>query len=194
VIDEHSIPKLWKRVLRNVQEVFPEAIIAGGALRDLDHGREIKDVDIFVLDKGDDTVPWLEALLGPSVSVLGQASEYHIGRAARPVTNVTTFMIEGQRFEVIAVKTTEPVIFSDYVLADFDLGICRIFYDGKKLVRSWEYQNNALDKTFTAYIPLSGRQLDLTKERVRRLSEKYPEFTSNLHYQEEEETEEDIFA
>ncbi len=46
------IPQSWQDALRKVQEGgFHEAVIAGGCLRDLDHGipiAEVKDVDIFV--------------------------------------------------------------------------------------------------------------------------------------------------
>src|SRR3569623_1528091 len=43
-----DIPERWQTVLRYVQNVAPDAVIAGGALRDLDNGRPVKDIDIFV--------------------------------------------------------------------------------------------------------------------------------------------------
>jgi hypothetical protein len=201
VIDEHSIPQRWKDVLTALQKNgFPEAIIAGGALRDLDHGREIKDVDIFVLDHGPSTEEDLEKAFGYAPNrTLTDGSEYHIGRPARPVTQVYEFEHDEpelwftesdhhgtQPFQVIVVKPGEGSHrnFPRYVMADFDLGICRTWFDGHVWVKTYEYQNDERDKTFTAYIPLSGRQLDLTKERVARLKQKYPEFRSNRHYQE----------
>jgi hypothetical protein len=197
VIDEHSIPQRWKDVLKALQENgFPEAIIAGGALRDLDHGREIKDVDIFVLDHGASSAVLAKDLARAigyrATNIIAPAnSEYAIGRRERPVTGIYEFEHEnkmysnGIPFQIIAVQSVSGLKdFPAYVLQDFDLGICRIYFDGKTLVRAPEYTQDEITKTFTAYVPLSGRQLDLTKERVRRLSEKYPEFTSNLHYQE----------
>jgi hypothetical protein len=205
VIDEHSIPQRWKEVLTALQKNgFPEAIIAGGALRDLDHGREIKDVDIFVLDHGPSTEEDLEKAFGYAPNrALTDGSEYHIGRAARPVTQVYEFEHDApelwftesdhhgtQPFQVIVLKQPERSAtrffrFPEFVLADFDLGICRIYYDGRELVRTHDYRNDEIDKVFRSYIPLTGKQLDLTKERVARLLKKYPDFTSNLHYQEE---------
>jgi hypothetical protein len=43
------IPKRWQEVLHKIQAGgFPEAVIAGGALRDLHHDMPVKDIDIFV--------------------------------------------------------------------------------------------------------------------------------------------------
>lgn len=201
MIDEHSIPQRWKDVLKALQENgFPEAIIAGGALRDLDHGRKIKDVDIYVLDKGPDTQALLTDAVGYHVvSLVAAASEYHIGRPARPVTQVYEFehydrdgFCDDPPFQVIALKDTRRpntphLSFPRYVMEDFDLGIYRTWFDGTTWWRTPEYTQDEQDKAFRAYIPLSGRQLDLTKERVQRLSRKYPEFTSYLHYQEDQE-------
>ncbi len=188
MIDEHSIPAIWKDKLAAVQRYFPEAIIAGGALRDLDHGREIKDVDIYVFERGDETANLLRRAFDKRPrSNVGPTSEYALGRPERPVTDTFEFEYGDTLFQVIVLKaTSEPVIFPDYVVRDFDLGICMTWFDGKTWHRTFEYQNDEQAKVFQSYIPLSGRQLDLTKERVRRLSEKYPDFTSTLHYQEEE--------
>lgn len=47
------IPKRWDEVLQRLHaNGFPEAVIAGGALRDLDNGKPIKDVDVWVAGKG----------------------------------------------------------------------------------------------------------------------------------------------
>lgn len=47
------IPEEWRDVLNKTQEVFPQALIAGGSLRDLDYDFEPKDVDIFIPSKED---------------------------------------------------------------------------------------------------------------------------------------------
>lgn len=47
-----KIPQEWITVLKAFHEQgAPEALIAGGALRDLCNGREVKDVDIFLADR-----------------------------------------------------------------------------------------------------------------------------------------------
>lgn len=48
-LDEDLIPEQWKTMLNHLAQVgAPEAVIAGGALRDLYNGRPIKSVDIFI--------------------------------------------------------------------------------------------------------------------------------------------------
>jgi hypothetical protein len=186
MIDEYSIPQHWKDKLASVQRYFPEAIIAGGALRDLDHGREIKDVDIFVLDRGTDTERLLRRAFDKRPEGVLEATDYHVGRQSRPVTGVYDFDWGGTAFQVIVVKPGEGSDdFPRYIMRDFDLGICMTWFDGKTWHRTFEYQNDEQAKVFQSYIPLEGKQLDLTKERVARLSEKYPDFTSTIHYQEE---------
>ena len=43
-----NLPQEWLDVLKEIQQYFPGAVIAGGALRDLLSDKPIKDVDIFV--------------------------------------------------------------------------------------------------------------------------------------------------
>jgi hypothetical protein len=48
-----KIPQEWLGVLASMQQTgAPEAVIAGGALRDLFNGRKVKDVDIFLTNRG----------------------------------------------------------------------------------------------------------------------------------------------
>ena len=43
-----DIPKSWRSVLSEIQKHCPSAVIAGGALRDLYHEVQVKDLDIFI--------------------------------------------------------------------------------------------------------------------------------------------------
>ena len=43
------IPEDWTKTLKMIQREYPEAVIAGGSLRDLFLGKEIKDIDVFVI-------------------------------------------------------------------------------------------------------------------------------------------------
>jgi len=49
-MDHSIVPIEWKKFLSTVQTLFPDAVIAGGALRDLIVEKQVKDVDIFVSD------------------------------------------------------------------------------------------------------------------------------------------------
>ena len=43
-----TIPSAWRAALGAVQSVVPQAVLAGGALRDRDNGKKVKDLDIFL--------------------------------------------------------------------------------------------------------------------------------------------------
>src|SRR3546814_3140365 len=47
-----EIPEKWRELLASVRSVFPTAIIAGGAMRDLENGKPVKDIDINVEANG----------------------------------------------------------------------------------------------------------------------------------------------
>src|SRR3546814_3352677 len=47
-----EIPEKWRELLASVRSVFPTAIIAGGAMRDLENGTPVKDIDINVEANG----------------------------------------------------------------------------------------------------------------------------------------------
>lgn len=50
------LPKEWRKALASMQQNgAPEALIGGGALRDLFNGRAIKDVDIFLQSRGSES-------------------------------------------------------------------------------------------------------------------------------------------
>ncbi len=65
-----QIPAEWKALLNALhQNGSPEAVIAGGALRDLAHGKPIKDVDIFLAQP---TFKWQEKLIRKAFKDAGQ--------------------------------------------------------------------------------------------------------------------------
>lgn len=66
MISEKDIPQQWKQVLASLQDdLFADAIIAGGALRDIDNARNVTDVDIFVKDIGVLDVEYISSLISP---------------------------------------------------------------------------------------------------------------------------------
>jgi hypothetical protein len=60
-IFDKEVPAAWLEVLSTIQAVFPEAILAGGCLRDLVLGGEVKDLDVFIPHKmdGGDVIDWI---------------------------------------------------------------------------------------------------------------------------------------
>jgi hypothetical protein len=145
-----TIPASWGILLRTVRDVCPSAVLAGGALRDWDNGRPVKDLDIFIAADGMD-----EAL----------AAIARLTRAGFEVsfdeTGEETAYPEDQNLEVILVAdvlnrrpTALPVqlIFTAWdtsqIVERFDYGICRLAYDGERFVRPPEYDEDKAAQVF----------------------------------------------
>jgi|ERR1700722_991948 len=56
------MPAIYDSILRDVHEVEPRAVIAGGAIRDEILGGEVKDIDVFLPDFTDDSKAMYESL------------------------------------------------------------------------------------------------------------------------------------
>lgn len=62
-ITASDLPQEWKDFLKVLQEdLFPDAIIAGGALRDTWHDKPVSDVDIFTSENGILDKEYIESL------------------------------------------------------------------------------------------------------------------------------------
>lgn len=62
----NDVPLAWRQLLADVQLELPRggAVLAGGALRDLDNGVEVKDLDIFIECGDQDEAAELNQILG----------------------------------------------------------------------------------------------------------------------------------
>lgn len=134
-----DIPLAWQKELADLRAVCPTAVLAGGALRDLDNGREVKDLDIFIRAMSE-----REALC--AIELLN-ASGFHVEHQPSDLTSYP----EDQNLEVVLIANvvgsdeTPPVqlIFTnwdtDRIVERFDYGICRVAFDGTNLVVSDDY-------------------------------------------------------
>lgn len=60
-----DVPELVRNLIVKVRETYPTALIAGGYLRDLDNGREPKDIDLFIEEHQNSPYQLLESLGKP---------------------------------------------------------------------------------------------------------------------------------
>src|ERR1035437_7664894 len=120
MITVQEIPQDWKDVLARVQGAFPGAIIAGGALRDLYHGKPVKDVDIFIPIEnfGIQGLDFLKDL-NLSLSPVGN------GRANpdRKIFGIYQTMLNGVQYELIFASLNACDIHT------FDINICQIQFN-----------------------------------------------------------------
>lgn len=180
-----QLPNRWREVLTAIQARFPEAIIAGGALRDLDHGKGVKDVDIFIADRGVTTYDMLVEAFGyPGRVVMDARAAEYLG-SIDEVLAVFEFPPSGEH-EVLGSAPFQIVVlpwyylgnggpeFAERTLARFDFGICRIAHDGVEITISPAYKRDKDNKTLTLLRCENERQLDRSLMRLERLERKYP--------------------
>jgi hypothetical protein len=163
----------WKCALRLIQETFPEAVIAGGCLRDGDHGVKVKDVDIFIREfplwSDREMLERLGQKLGlkGSTTIKYESIEYIFGMDS-DVQRVFDFDL----FQVIALKKMETL---EDVVGRIDFGLCRIGTNGDRAYISPDYVVDKAGKQFTLLRCESNRQYNRSMARYDRLKEKYPE-------------------
>lgn len=176
-----DIPQEWDEVLKNIQQVFPGAIIAGGALRDLILDVPIKDVDIFIpvecfefdtvaamfpkkLCRNDDVLnsePWLHP-------------DHEYGRTANKEDT-------GRNIHVIyqweSETTKYDFIFCSPEAADvntFDINICQVSYDGTTINSTEAFLKGTVERHIQV---LNVNRTDRNKKRMDRMRTKFPDFT-----------------
>lgn len=177
------IPRRWREVLlRLKQGGFTEAIIAGGALRDLLHGREIKDIDIWVISRGSDTKLALDMALGISTTELGEAeSEYE--NTTKGIEDIYEFSDGGAwKFQIMAMKAEHADTFTYDTVSRFDIGLCRVWSDdGTSIQADHFYRADSVAKELTIVYAPTADALTRSLDRVERLMKKYADFKPGHH-------------
>lgn len=174
-----KIPAIWMEVLASIQQDYPQAVIAGGALRDLHNGRPIKDVDIFIPRNASKKWEWFleKSAFGRLYSIENKFNVYdeddqeEANKHDRMIYGVGRSMIGGIRFEFIMVELSETKI------EMFDLNICQIGFDGAKVTATPAYFDGIKDKTIRI---MNVNREDRQTKRIARLKEKYNDFAVDI--------------
>lgn len=130
-----EVPEAWKAILKTVKTRMPEAVLAGGCLRDMIvlPDSAVKDLDIFITTQGR-RLPWIaEALMDlfPAIQVrpLSSLETYHVNfTEVREVWNII-----GVGLTPIQVIALDMEVTPFAIMQRCDFGICRISYDGRVL-------------------------------------------------------------
>jgi hypothetical protein len=172
------IPESWLNVIKRLRSYTPiwqEAALAGGCLRDLDLGRSIKDVDIFLpIGAPAPDIALEKALnmgnhISPDYVTIEEIQ--HDPRHNSATTNGVTalshfiFYLDGWKFEIT--QKAEPFT-QRTILDSFDLGLCMICLEGDKIYRSPEYQTDAANKSITVVRQTGGREVAHAKRIARK--------------------------
>jgi hypothetical protein len=175
------IPSDWRTLLTKLQRTsFSEAVIAGGCLRDLDNDRPIKDIDIFVVSRGTETKNLLDAALGMTGAIASAEGPGPDSDTIDPLATVIEYVFDGAialptPIQVIVMDEDptmrDPTEFMYKQLQRFDIGLCRIGFDGKHVYASDEYATDKKNQTITIVLE---KNLKHSRARLQRIGQKYP--------------------
>ena len=161
-MDWKDIPSEFRFLLDEIQKTCPEAIIAGGAMRDWFHGHTPKDVDIFVsngfvvdkvpkliVNSMDDPSGELDDTITQSITYGGYTLPINIVWCNKNIKPM-------ERFE------------------RFDFGLCKIAWDGQKVIEHPEFLWDVKYNLITLRRATSIETLLLSLKRYQRFVVKYP--------------------
>ena len=171
------IPKSWRNVLSDIQNFFPDAVIAGGCQRDSYFKREIKDIDLFIPT--------------PDLQQLEALRKHYANNINRTLQSSGTTVFPNQ--DIYAVNTLSGVaaynvdivsvnVPKDKILDRFDFGICQLMYDLQDLQTTKAFKADRDNKTFTLLRCDNREQYNRSIRRAYKfLDSKYDDFTLNLN-------------
>lgn len=171
-----NLPPTWATALARIQMVTPDAVIAGGALRDTLLGRPVKDIDVFASSEfvaSRAVALELHRLFDcPAKIVISEAwAEYNAmldGVAC--AVEVSPDNITGLPLQVILMD--HPVTMQSAV-ERIDFGLCRVAHNGKELFLHPDFVHDQLHECFTIRRCRNAAQLWRSRGRHVRLQAKY---------------------
>ena len=144
ILRERDLPNLWRARLKEIQKTFPNAVIAGGCLRDLACGKEIKDVDVFIPNSKEIQEDLNDFKLNHTTQIIRTVKDSYGNWACNDVKDILTLTWGSLQVEIITVDVTK-----DHIVDRFDFGICQVQYDGTEVYYTKEFEKDYLNKTFT---------------------------------------------
>lgn len=159
------LPYIWRWNVNKLRSNGLNAVLAGGALRDLYCAKRVKDIDIFILyDKP--TSSYYEAIkilrgewLSKTYTQISPVYEINY------VAEQTKIKPPIQLIGVHSVKTPLDLI------SRFDFGLNQICYDGNEIIYTKAFERDFMYGNFTLTHP---KTYDKSIERFNSWNEKYP--------------------
>jgi Poly A polymerase head domain len=118
---------------RHLQQIAPEAHIAGGAVRDTILQKQLHDIDVFVSDAHVEEAAALPRSACSYVKV-GEWKEY-LGFSDPAMTRVAKFEKADETTPICIIGLLPEFANPEDNIARFDFGICMAAFDGKDTIR-----------------------------------------------------------
>lgn len=184
-----EIPAKWKAIMSLAQEIEPRAVLAGGALRDLDNGKPVKDLDIFVPSHSEavfhQTV-YAFSKVWDAPTVPYESFESYMTWHDR-LMGVAEWELLGVPVQIIGLYLADVMWSPDGVINRVDMGICQIAWDGESFYKTPAYDVDKQTQTFTIVKRQTPNQLLRSVQRYLRLTEeKYAGWRFNIEHQDAE--------
>jgi hypothetical protein len=137
----------YTKVLATLQQVAPEAHIAGGAVRDTVLEKPIQDIDVFMSDAH---VEQAAAVLRSSCGYVkvGEWKEY-LGFSDPAMTRLCKFEKADETIPVCVIGLQSKFATPKANIRRFDYGICMAAFDGNQTIRTPEFDEDVAAQTFT---------------------------------------------
>jgi hypothetical protein len=137
----------YTTVLATLQQMAPEAHIAGGAVRDSLLKKQIADIDVFMKDEH---VEEAAAVLRSSCAYIktGEWRKY-LNFSDPAMTRVAKFEKADATIPVCIIGLLPSFANPKANISRFAFGICKIAFDGAHTIRTPEFDQDAEARTFT---------------------------------------------
>jgi hypothetical protein len=164
-------------ILSQVQKKHPEAIIAGGFLRDLYFGKEFKDIDIFVSNPAGFIS---DSFIKDSSYDMTYSTDAEISEVQKLwfIANLGDSYYGSIEVNIICVPSGNL----NARVQEHDFDFCQVWTDGKEIHGVEILQQVQQTKEVTLVQCENSKQLERSLRRWDRFQEKYPGFS--LKYKE----------
>jgi hypothetical protein len=157
----------YTKILATLQEIAPEAHIAGGAVRDTILHKQIADIDVFM---DDDHLERAAALLRSSCSYVKVGEwKHYLGFSDPAMTRVAKFEKADETIPICVIGLRPDYASPKANIARFDFGICMAVFDGKETIRTEEFDQDAEQETFTLYRADNSQQFAYSMSRYEKI-------------------------
>jgi hypothetical protein len=172
----------YGELLETIQHFYPEAIIAGGALRDLVFGKPVKDVDVFIAHVPSEA--FLDEITGADADDIlsGVLWQPNLVEAAASYAGLDRFGIASLHTAYVGRHTVNIITYSgdltpETLVNRVDFGPCQIAWDGARVILGDQFLADAAAKTWTYQGERAEGDIERSKRRAERFAERYPDWT-----------------
>ncbi len=158
-------------MLQRIQRAYPEALIAGGCLRDLHFNKPISDIDIFV-NGSYHSAGYFRSLIEQSSNqsvIWDRTTKHNNVIYQKTIGKIVCFGFEGEKYQVVQKGHN---VWSKSINDTFDIGLCMLNWDGIDYCISPHFVIDAAYRRLT----LVNSKEHSSLGHQARVRNKYPEF------------------